>query len=69
MNRSTAKRIGALEDVSARREPCMTCRFWNGSVVCDEDGRQSRPECCPDCGRRVPIWHELLLVGISLDDL
>jgi predicted RNA-binding Zn-ribbon protein involved in translation (DUF1610 family) len=65
MNRGVHKRIRALEAVTV--VSCPTCRFWNGSVLRDDEGHRSRAERCPDCGRVVPIWHELHLVGIPLD--
>jgi hypothetical protein len=65
MNKAMRTRIVALETTVVRS--CGTCHFWNGSVLRDDEGHRSRPERCPDCGRVVPIWHELHLVGIPLD--
>jgi hypothetical protein len=65
MNRTLKTRLVTLE--AARVGGCPTCRTWSGMVLRDDDGNRSRPECCPECGRLVPIWHELHLVGIPLD--
>lgn len=69
MNKAVHRRIVALEGRHERSQVvgCEMCRVWSGMVLRDDDGNTSRPERCPDCGRVVPIWHELHLVGIPLD--
>lgn len=65
MNQSARRRITALE--VQRSTGCQTCIVWSPLVLVDDDGQMSRRECCPDCGRLVPITHEVHLVGIPLD--
>ena len=65
MNKTLRRRIDRLHvDVVI---DCDTCRSWCGTVLRDDDGESSRPESCPDCGRVVPIYRELHIVGIPLD--
>lgn len=48
--------------------PCRTCGWWERSLaVCDDRGRCTRPEVCPDCGRHVPLRVARIIVGIDLD--
>jgi hypothetical protein len=67
--RQARKRVHALESVRAARRiaGCETCRAYAGIVLMDDDGRLSRPETCPDCGRSVPIVRFLHIVGVPLD--
>jgi hypothetical protein len=64
--RLTAKR---LERLSERCIPigCETCQMWGPVVFGDEEGRVSRPECCPGCGRLVPIKLLRVYIGVPLD--
>lgn len=65
--RPTRRRLDRLQ----RRlgsQPCRDCRGWEASIaVCDDRGRCTRPECCPGCGRTVPIRRAAVLRGIDLD--
>ena len=63
--RALGKRLGTLE----ARTPvgCATCRGWCGIVLGDDAGNRSRSECCPDCGRHVPIRHLVVVVGVPQD--
>ena len=69
MNRRTAARIATLETTVAaqQRKGCPTCSTWSTLVIVDDDENTIRPECCPDCGRLVPITHLLHIVGMPLD--
>jgi len=53
------------------RQPvrCPTCRRWDGMVLQDESGARTRPERCPECGRLVPVWVRVCLVGVPIDAL
>jgi hypothetical protein len=46
---------------------CDTCRMWGPVVFGDEEGRVSRPPCCPQCGRDVPIRLTRIYIGVPLD--
>lgn len=53
---------------------CPTCRRWNGHVLgyvdpVTNEVTLDRDECCPWCGRLVPILHEIHLVGLEPGDL
>lgn len=51
--RPLGRRLGRLED----RVPkgCPSCRTWGPVVFEDGEGRRSRPDACPNCGRPVPV--------------
>jgi hypothetical protein len=66
MNRSFQRRIAALQ-VTVGEPGCETCRHYAGIVLMDDEGNLSRPEQCPDCGREVPIFRLLHIVGVPLD--
>ncbi|MGC4105365.1 MAG: hypothetical protein QM753_03275 [Thermomicrobiales bacterium] len=69
MNRRTASRIATLEATAhgRQRTGCPTCSTWSTLVIVDDDENTSRPEHCPNCGRLVPITHEIHIVGMPLD--
>jgi len=48
---------------------CNHCRRWGPSVLIDDDGNVTRPECCPFCTRRVPVAIYHHIVGIPLEAL
>jgi len=48
---------------------CPLCRFWDGTVLADDDGNYSRPEDCPQCGRDVPYTQTVRLEGVALEDV
>lgn len=48
-------------------EGCPTCRPWWDVVLGNDDGERSRPECCPDCGRRVPIRSAVVVAGVDFN--
>ncbi len=58
-------RIIKLEE--RRSRGCDACRRWTGVALVDDDGCVSRPECCPGCGRCLPVREWVHLVGIPLD--
>jgi hypothetical protein len=69
MIRTLHRRITALQtqaDLNSTVD-CDTCRTWPGIVLMDDDGNLSRPEVCPDCGRDVPIFRILHIVGVPLE--
>ena len=51
--RALGKRLGRLEERAP--EGCDACRSWGPVVFEDGEGRRSRPEQCPGCGRAVPV--------------
>lgn len=63
----TGRRLARLE---ARLAPpaCPACRDWEISFALgDDQGRWSRPEGCPSCGRVVPRRRAAIIVGIDLN--
>ena len=71
MMKSMQRRLGKLQEQAHVKATagCDTCRHWAGIVLMDDDGNLSRPETCPDCGRDVPIFRILHIVGVPLDVL
>jgi hypothetical protein len=69
MNKSVHRRIAVVESqaVSNAAAGCATCRHYAGIVLMDDDGNLSRPERCPECGRDVPIYRLLHIVGVPLE--
>jgi hypothetical protein len=69
MTRTLRRRLTALQANADLRmaEGCDTCRTWPGIVIRDDAGNMSRPETCPDCGREVPIFRLLHIVGVPLE--
>jgi DNA primase large subunit len=48
--------------------PCQECRGWGAfATVCDDQGRCTRGEHCPSCGRVVPLRRVVVITGIDLD--
>ncbi len=58
-------RLAKLAAVYRRPEGCDACRAWTWTVLANDDGERERPECCPACGRRVPIRLVLVTVGVD----
>jgi hypothetical protein len=69
--KSMRRRIGKLQEQARMQAPagCDTCRSWAGIVLMDDVGNLSRPDTCPGCGRAVPIFRILHIVGVPLDVL
>jgi hypothetical protein len=69
MTRALRRRIDGIESRfdDMVTNACATCRFWCGTVLRDDAGNMSRPETCPDCGRDVPIFRLLHIVGVPLE--
>jgi len=59
-------RLTKLERIWPPPIGCPVCQSWGGTVLADAAGRRSRPDACPDCGRRVPARQTLLIVGVDL---
>lgn len=58
-------RLRRLTVVYRRPEGCPACRDWWGVVLGNDDGKVSRPPCCPDCGRCVPIASVVIVGGVD----
>jgi hypothetical protein len=61
--------VRRLDRLAERLVPigCETCRLWGPAIFGDDEGRLSRPQCWPDCGREVPIKLVRVYVSIPLD--
>lgn len=69
--RQADRRLTSLEATLVERQPvgCATCRDWHGYIITDDQGGATRPEVCPDCGRRPAVQRIIHLVGVSVDAL
>jgi hypothetical protein len=69
MSRTLRRRMTALQAQAELNSTagCATCRHYPGIVLMDDEGTLSRPETCPDCGREVPIFRILHIVGVPLE--
>jgi hypothetical protein len=69
VNKTIHRRLIALQVNADLRmaDGCDICRHYPGIVLMDDAGTLSRPETCPDCGREVPIFRILHIVGVPLE--
>jgi hypothetical protein len=67
MKATIARRLIWLE--AQQHGGCTTCQWWDGTLIEDDTGAQSRPDQCPDCGKVVPVHCVLHLHGVNWDDL
>jgi hypothetical protein len=69
MNKTIHRRMTALQAQAdlTTNAGCETCRTYPGIVIRDDAGTLSRPETCPDCGREVPIFRLIHIVGVPLE--
>jgi len=59
------RRLARLRLVYRRPEGCDACRQWWAVALGNDDGDRSRPECCPACGRCVPIRSLVIVAGVD----
>ncbi len=57
MVKHVVRRLEGLEATirGLKREGCPHCRNWGHSVIQINDGPESPPPVCPDCGRARPV--------------
>lgn len=63
------RRLERLRLVWRAPEGCDVCKPWWWTVLGNDDGTRSRPECCPDCGRCVPITNVVVAAGVDYRDI
>lgn len=59
------RRLERLRLVWRAPEGCATCRRWWAVALGNDDGSRSRPECCPGCGRCVPVRSVVVVAGVD----